>query len=43
MQIFDQIWLSSSYKNISGKRCRGIQNTPFTFNNFFPKIVPFKR
>jgi len=30
-------------RNASGKNCTENQNTNFTFNNFFPKIVLFKR
>jgi len=30
-------------ENVLGKSCRENQNTHFTFNNFFSKIVPFMR
>jgi len=30
-------------KNVSDKSCTENQNTHFTFNNFFQKIVPFMR
>ena len=30
-------------KNISDKNCRENQNTYFMFNNFFSKIMPFRR
>jgi len=29
-----------SMRNVSGRSCRGNQNTHFIVNNFFPKIVP---
>jgi hypothetical protein len=32
-----------SMRNISGKSCRGNQNTHFNVNNIFPKIVSFIR
>jgi len=30
-------------RNVSDKSCRENQNTHFTFNKLFPKIVPFMR
>ena len=32
-----------SMTDISDKHCRGNQNTQFTCNNYFPKVVPFIR
>jgi hypothetical protein len=34
-------WILVKIWNISDIVCRQNQNTHFTFNNFFPKIVPF--
>jgi hypothetical protein len=39
MTIFRRILLR--VRNVLNKSCRENQNIYFTFNNFFPKIVPF--
>jgi len=41
--IFMIILVLLRMKNVTGRSCKGIQNTHFMFNNFFLKVMLFMK